>query len=46
MHGKFQSEILKERDHLRNLGVDGRVSRIKEAGWAYVKWIELAFERV
>jgi hypothetical protein len=29
MHRKFQSKILKERNHLGDLGVDGRVSRVK-----------------
>jgi hypothetical protein len=29
MHRKFQSKILKEMNHFGDLGVDGRVSRVK-----------------
>jgi hypothetical protein len=41
------SEILKERDHLRDLSVDGRIilKLMKEIGRGDMDWINLAEDR-
>jgi len=44
MYTQFTSEKLKARNHLEDLGVDGRI--ILEIGWEVVNWIHLAYERV
>jgi len=48
MHTKFWSENLKERDHLEDLGVDGKVilewicGKQGENMWAGLMWLRMA----
>jgi hypothetical protein len=44
----FWRENMKERDHLEDRGVDGRMGilmDIRETGWRGVEWIHLAQDR-
>jgi hypothetical protein len=42
----FWLENLKERGHLEDVIVDGKVMDLRETGWEDVDWIHLAQERV
>jgi hypothetical protein len=36
---------LLERDHLEDLGVDGRKTNLQEVGWGGMDWIDVAQDR-
>jgi hypothetical protein len=45
---KVLMEIQKERDHLGDQGIDGRIASewsLREIGWGRVEWIQLAQDR-
>jgi hypothetical protein len=47
MHTLFWLEILKGREHLEDLGIDGDNSRVdlREIVWKGVEWMHLAMDR-